>query len=190
MNNHICPWWHGYFLANPLRKLFQDPFKILSPFINEGMHVIDIGSGMGYFSLPLAEMTDDKGKVICVDIQKQMLASLEKKAKQKKLFLRIETVLCNDNSLCIERWAGKIDFILAFAVVHEVMDKKDFFSQINKCLKNTTGKLLFAEPKGRVSKNDFSESIKIAEEAGLKFDYLININNAHSAILHNKNKII
>jgi hypothetical protein len=29
----ICPWWLTYTFDNPLRKLFQDPFKILSPYV-------------------------------------------------------------------------------------------------------------------------------------------------------------
>ena len=29
MAEHVCPVWVGYFLASPLRKLYQDPRKIL-----------------------------------------------------------------------------------------------------------------------------------------------------------------
>ncbi len=30
MTEHVCPWWAGYFLANRLRKLLQNPYKILA----------------------------------------------------------------------------------------------------------------------------------------------------------------
>jgi len=57
MAEKVIPWWMGYFLIIPLRKLKHDPIKILSPFIKEGFKIMDFGPGMGYFSLPMAQMT-------------------------------------------------------------------------------------------------------------------------------------
>ena len=67
MANRTCPIWVGYLLASPLRKLLENPEKILKPHVNEGMKVLDIGSAMGFFSLPLAKIVSTKGKVVCVD---------------------------------------------------------------------------------------------------------------------------
>ncbi len=53
-NEKVCPWWAGYFLASPLRQLFQDPAKILAPYVREGMTVLEPGPGMGFFTLELA----------------------------------------------------------------------------------------------------------------------------------------
>ena len=47
MARHICPWWLGYFLVSPLRKLMQNPGSILTPYVKRGMQVMDVGSGMG-----------------------------------------------------------------------------------------------------------------------------------------------
>jgi hypothetical protein len=45
MAHRVCPWWIGYLLANPLRRwLGQDPAKILSPYVREGMTVLEPGS--------------------------------------------------------------------------------------------------------------------------------------------------
>ena len=70
MAKRVCPVWIGYLLASPIRKLFQNPKKILYHYVKEGMMVLDIGCAMGFFSLPLSEMVGSKGKVICVDVQK------------------------------------------------------------------------------------------------------------------------
>lgn len=37
MAEQVCPVWIGYFLLSPLRKLFQNPNKILSPYVKDGM---------------------------------------------------------------------------------------------------------------------------------------------------------
>ena len=43
MGNRVCPWWLGYFLASPVRRLFQDPAAIVQPYIREGMTVLEPG---------------------------------------------------------------------------------------------------------------------------------------------------
>ena len=68
MADRVCPHWVGYLLINPLRKLFENPNKILGPFVQEGMIVLEPGCGMGYFSLPLARMVGPKGRVVGIDV--------------------------------------------------------------------------------------------------------------------------
>jgi hypothetical protein len=53
-NNHVCPWWLGYTFILPIRKYQHNPEQILGPHIKEGMTIMDYGSAMGYFSIPLA----------------------------------------------------------------------------------------------------------------------------------------
>lgn len=167
MAEHVCPVWVGYLLSSPIRKLFQNPKKILSPYVKEGMKVLDIGCAMGFFSLPLAQIVGPNGKVICVDLQEKMIKSLQKRAQRTGLSDRIETRLCHYNSLGLDNLSEEIDFALAFAVVHEVPDASSFFSEIYKTIK-PTGKFLVAEPKGRVSEKDFEISVSVAEQNGFK----------------------
>jgi len=167
MAQKVCPLWVGYFLASPVRKLFQNPKKILGPYVREGMKVLDIGCAMGFFSLPLAEMVGRNGRVICVDIQEKMIKSLEKRAQKARLSKRIETRQCSADSLGLDDLAEEIDFALASAVVHEVSDPCSFLSEIHEILK-PTGKLLVAEPKGRVSQRDFEMTVSMAEDIGFE----------------------
>ncbi|MDP3040230.1 MAG: methyltransferase domain-containing protein, partial [Deltaproteobacteria bacterium] len=78
MPEYVCPVWLGYFLASPFRRLFQNPWKILEPYVQKDMKVLDVGPGMGFFSLPLAQRVGPKGKGIGVDLQEKMLQSLER----------------------------------------------------------------------------------------------------------------
>ncbi len=167
MAERVCPVWAGYLLASPLRKLFENPNKILSPYVRDGMNVLDIGCAMGFFSLPLARMVGSKGKVICVDMQAGMIKSLEKRAKRAKLSDRIDTRFCLQNSLGLDDLAAEIDFGFAFAVVHEAPDAAALFSEIYEAIK-PSGKLLVAEPGGHVSEEKFKVSVSIAEERGFK----------------------
>jgi tRNA A58 N-methylase Trm61 len=83
--NHICPYWMGYFLVNPMRKLIHTPGRMLGTYIRPGMIVIDYGSAMGYFSIPLARMVGKNGRVFCFDIQDKMLEKLIIRARKARV---------------------------------------------------------------------------------------------------------
>lgn len=165
MPKMVCPAWIGYFLASPIRKLIHSPQTILSPYVKEKMTVLDIGSGMGFFSIPLAKMVGKTGKVICVDIQEKMLKGLQRRAQKAGVSARIEARLCYPHTLGLRDLAEKIDFALAFAVVHEVADPSRFFAELCTSIA-TAGSLLLAEPKGHVSEEEFTSTLSIAQKQG------------------------
>lgn len=167
MAEHVCPVWVGRLLASPLRKLSQNPEKILGPYLKEGLKVLDIGCAMGFFSLPMARMVGSRGRVICVDLQDRMIAALEERARKAGLSQRIETRVCGASSLGLEDLKEEIDFTLAFAVAHEVPDAHSFFTEILATLK-PGGKFLVAEPSGRVSQEDFQTTVSIARQTGFQ----------------------
>jgi len=165
MANHVCPFWVGYLLASPIRAYFQNPKKILKPYIEKGMTVLDIGCAMGFFTMPMARMVKYDGRVICLDVQDKMLMALKKRALKLDVFERIDPRLTTNDDLGISDLENQIDFALAFAVVHEVPDMKGFFSQVYPALK-PDAKFLVAEPKGHVSESNFAKTISIAEKSG------------------------
>ena len=180
--HRVCPVWLGYFLASPLRKLIQNPRAILVPHVAPGMCVMDIGSAMGFFSLPLAELVGPGGRVICVDLQQGMLDALLRRARRANLAERIEPRLCTLESLGVDSLAGRIDFALAFAMVHEVGDPGRLFAEIRAALK-PAGRVLFAEPKGHVKEPAFLKSIATAEAEGLRPVGSPRISRSHAVLL-------
>ena len=56
----ICPWWVGYILASPIRKLVQDPARMLKPFVRIGMTALEPGPGMGFSPSNLRDWSDLK----------------------------------------------------------------------------------------------------------------------------------
>jgi len=190
MAEHVCPVWIGYLLASPVRKIvWENPNKILKPYVNEAMTVADIGCAMGFFSLPLARMVGTNGKVICVDVQEKMIRPLEKRARKAGLSGRIHTIICNEDSLGLDDFKGKIDFALAIGVVHAVPDSARFFSEVCEAMK-PAGKLLVASPRLFVSETDFERTVSIAKSNGFEVTDRPQIKRARTVLLEKcSNKI-
>lgn len=182
MAHRVCPFWIGYLLLIPIRKLWQDPEKILAGYVSAGMTVLDIGSAMGYFSVPLARMVGTQGKVITVDMQEKMLAVLRRRAAKAGLGDRIEPHLCAQNSLQLGGFAETVDFALAFAVVHEVPDSGKLFREIAAALK-PHARLLVAEPRGHVKDQDFADTLCVAGQNGFQVVGEPHIARSHAALL-------
>ena len=130
--NVVCPWWLCFTFDNPLRKLLHNPEAILSPYVHPGDRVIDIGPGMGYFTIPLARLVGPKGHVIAIDVQEKMLSALRSRAKKNGVSERIEAHLASQKSLGNHE---PVDFILAFWMAHEVPDQSSFFREIRDLFK-------------------------------------------------------
>ena len=74
------------------------------------------------FTLPIARMVGPDGSVVCVDVQAKMLDALRRRAAKEEVAGTICTRVCDPTSLGVGDLAGEVDFVLAFAVVHEVSE--------------------------------------------------------------------
>jgi ubiquinone/menaquinone biosynthesis C-methylase UbiE len=178
----VCPWWLGYLLANPIRKLYQNPEKILASYVKPSMTVLEIGPGMGFFSLPMARMVGPNGKIVCPDIQEKMLSSLTRRARRAGLENRILTRLASTYSLNIDEFSGQVDFVLAFAVVHEIPNQENLFKQIYQSMKKGAT-LLIAEPTGHVTSEKFEKMLEITTRLGFEKVSTPTIRGSISAVL-------
>jgi ubiquinone/menaquinone biosynthesis C-methylase UbiE len=161
---HVCPWWLCFTFDNIFRRMIHDPVKILQPYIKEGDRILDIGPGMGYFTIPMAKMAGTGGHVTAIDLQEKMLAAIKKLAQRAQVEKRIDLQVCSPDSLGIK---DKVDFILAFWMVHEVPDKPRFLSELYATLKDK-GTFLLAEPNIHTTKKYFAELVKTALQAGFR----------------------
>ena len=182
MPHRVCPWWLGYLLASPIRRLSQNPARIVAPYVREGMTVLEPGPGMGFFTLDLARRVGPSGRVVAVDIQPKMLSVLERRARKAGLADRIGIRLAQPDSMPLEDLNGKVDFALAFAMVHELPDQVRFFSQVAAALKPGAS-LLLVEPGGHVKPPEFDAELKIAADAGLALASRPKVGQSHSALL-------
>jgi len=175
---HVCPRWLCFTFDNVFRKLLHDPYKILQPYIKEGDTVLDVGPGIGYFTIPMAKLVGDSGRVIAADIQQKMLSAIKKRAERWGVQQRIALHLSSAASLGVDI---KVDFILAFWMVHEVPDKQRFLAGLYSLLKDD-GKFLMVEPKFHVSSGKFVQALDYAREAGFALDDSPNISLSRAAL--------
>ncbi len=162
---HVCPPSLVRWLNSPVRKLIQPPGKILGTYVKPGDTVIDLGCGGGFFSVVLAKMVGKNGRVIAVDLQKEMLDITRDFAVRKGVSKRITLHQCKESDLCIAN--EKVDFAIAFYMVHEVPDRKAFLTQVSNIL-NPDALFMIIEPAHHVNKSQFAQILKEAEVIGLK----------------------
>jgi cyclopropane fatty-acyl-phospholipid synthase-like methyltransferase len=163
IDGRVCPWWFAYTFDNPLRRLLHKPRKILGPYVEHGDTAVDIGCGMGPFTVELARLVGPGGRVIAVDLQDKMLQRVKKRVTKAGVAGRVELHRCTPDSLGL---AVQADFILAFWMAHEAPDARSFFGQIAAHLYEN-GRFLLVEPKGHVGQEDFARELEAAKAAGL-----------------------
>ena len=161
---HVCPWWLARALDNPIRRLIHNPEEILGGHIEPGQTVLDLGCGSGTFTIAMARMVRDAGKVIAVDVQDEMLQIVRQKAVKEGLDSRIITHKSEPDRIGI---SDRVDFALAFYMAHELPDVEAFLKEIASLLK-PNGKLLIVEPLFHVSASSFKSTVDAAQLAGLK----------------------
>lgn len=182
MAHRVCPWWLGYFLASPVRRFLLKPESVVSSYIREGMTVLEPGPGMGFFTIPMATMVGDSGRVIAIDVQRKMIDRLQKRAENAGLLKRIDPRITSGKSLSTADLEGRVDFTLAFAMVHELPDGHPFFREIAAASK-PGALLLLVEPAGHVKPEDFDSELKRAGEAGFILAGRPAIRRSHAALL-------
>jgi len=164
INKRVCPVEKAGGLDNFVRRLLQNPKKLLKQYISEGMTVLDLGCGPGFFSIEIAKMLLDSGKVIAADLQEGMLEKVNKKIKGTELEQRIEIHKCEDTKVGVTE---NVDFVLSFYMIHEVPDQDKLFGELKSILR-PSGEIYIIEPKFHVSKKSFEAIIDRIKSMGFE----------------------
>lgn len=126
------------------------------------MTVLDVGCGPGFFSIDMAKMVGENGRVIAADLQQGMLDKVKARITGTALEHRISLHKCEQERIGVTE---PVDFVLLFYMVHEIPKKNEFFKEIEAMLK-PAGKVLIVEPPFHVSKSAFEEALRIAGSVG------------------------
>lgn len=164
MAERVCPWWLAYTFDNPLRRLLHPPRQVLGTWVRPGMTVLDIGCGIGHFSLGMARLVGPAGRVIAADLQERALAIVLRRARRAGLSERITTHRCAHDSCGVP---GPVDFALAFWMLHETPSAEAFCREIAGLLA-PGGRFLVVEPAWHVGERLFDEEVAAAARAGLR----------------------
>lgn len=161
---YVCPVELAGSLDNSIRRLVHKPGKILEGYIRKEMTVLDLGCGPGYFTVELAKLVGDGGKVIAADLQQGMLDKVRVKIRGTDLEQIVEIHKCQDGKIGITQ---NVDFVFAFWMIHEVPDQDKLFRELKSFLKSG-GNFYIIEPKFHVSLKSFESMIARTEHMGFK----------------------
>jgi ubiquinone/menaquinone biosynthesis C-methylase UbiE len=162
--NRVCPVGLSGGLDNIIRRWLQNPQKVLQPYVSQGMVVLDLGCGPGFFTLEMAGMVGKSGRVIACDLQDGMLQKLRAKIEGSQLEDIIALHKCSGDHIGVSE---VVDFMLVFYVLHEVPDQDKYLKEMCSLVK-PNGRILLVEPPFHVSKKEFSETVNKARIAGLQ----------------------
>ena len=100
--------------------------------VKRGMTICDMGCGNGYYALQLAQMTGQKGLVVGVDVQPEMLSLLRRRMEREG----IENIIPVLGSFHDPRLPpNMIDLILLVDVYHEFSHPEQMLAAMRKSLK-------------------------------------------------------
>ena len=161
---HVCPVALAGLLDSRLRGWVQSPYRLLAPYVREGMTALDFGCGPGFFTLELARLVGPSGRVVAVDLQEGMLERVRAKTRGTSLEPRVTLHPGQADRIGL---STHFDFALAFYVLHELPDPEAFLIEMRQLLA-PHGQLLVVEPPLHVSRAAFESSLRLALRSGLR----------------------
>jgi ubiquinone/menaquinone biosynthesis C-methylase UbiE len=109
--------------------------------LKPGMVVADVGAGTGYLARRMAAAVGDRGKVLAVDVQPEMVQMLETLARQAGLS-QIVPSLGSETDVRLP--AASVDLAIMVDVYHELSHPYEVLSSIVRALK-PGGEVVFVE---------------------------------------------
>ncbi len=129
-------------LTRESRQREEDCDRMLAALkLQPGQSVCDLGCGNGFYTLPMAELVGEKGRIYAVDIQQEMLHLLDERAKDAG-HANIEPVLGSPIDPRLPE--GKLDLILLVDVYHEMSHPEHMLREMRRALR-PQGRLVLVE---------------------------------------------
>lgn len=118
---------------------FLKPEQIITQFgLKKGDHIADFGAGHGYFTIPLARLVGEEGKVYAFDVQKEVLDIIRTKAQLEHL-LNIELVRANlDAPQGSKLKDGVLDFVLISNLLFQSEARQTVLEEAARVLRKNT----------------------------------------------------
>ena len=145
----------SFALDMPVRRLFSNPHKYCA-YVRRDQTVADLGSGPGFFALPLAESVGPGGKVYAVDSNPRAIRALERKVA-KRGYHNVEAHATSAANLSFIQ-DQSVDFVLAAGLLCSMapQDHQSAVSEIKRILK-PSGKAFLMTARGFISYVDDTE---------------------------------
>ena len=103
--------------------------------IDKGMHVLEIGSGSGFFTIPTAKILGNEGKIAALDIQQQMLDKISKKLEKEENSDIKNIILVKASAYEIPYPAESFDVVFTVSVLQEIPEPHAALLEAHRVLK-------------------------------------------------------
>ena len=139
---HVMGFQAAGWLDRSEREKEEEPAKLLKALaLKPGMTVADVGAGTGFHAFRMAPLVGPKGQVLAVDVQPEMVALIEARAKKEKVE-NVVAVKCTETDPKLP--AGEVDLILLVDVYHELAFPHEVAAKMVAALK-PGGRVAFVE---------------------------------------------
>ena len=120
-------------LEDPMRASYQKPAEVVKALeIKPGEVIADIGSGSGYFTLPLARAVGGTGRVYGVDFSPDMIRHLNRRIRDQNV-TNVVTVLCAADDPLLG--GGSVDRFFICDTWHQIEGRPRYLGLLKKMLR-------------------------------------------------------
>jgi len=127
-----CPYSVAGVLETPLRRFVASPERVLGAFgLSTGQTALEIGPGIGYYSLEAARRLGQNGRLICLDIQRDMALELQRRLDSASL----AADCLEASALDLPLNSGSIDHVLLIGVLGEFPDRTTALKEMHRVLR-------------------------------------------------------
>jgi len=127
-----CPYSLAGALEVPGRRLVAAPERVLDAFgVRGGETVLEIGPGTGFYTLEAARQVGPSGRLICLDLQAEMLLHVRRRLEAAGLraaFLRAD-------ARALPLGSETVDHVLLVTVLGEIPDRASALAEISRVLR-------------------------------------------------------
>ncbi len=130
------------------RDVWQRPTEVLDALgVKAGQRIADIGCGSGYFSVRLAARVGTEGKVFAVDIDREAVDRVRRRAEREKL-TQIEPILGEGGD---PRLPNNLDVVLIVDTDHEIREYEHMMQVVFRAMK-PGGRLAIIDGEGETGR--------------------------------------
>ncbi len=126
--------FRGMSLILRLRERFRHPKKrLIGAGLEPGQVVLDVGCGIGSFTIPAAQIVGKEASVYALDIHPLAIQAVDKRAAKERLS-NVKTILSDKGTGLPDE---SVDVVLLYDTWHLVRDKLALLKELHRVLKPT-----------------------------------------------------
>lgn len=120
-------------LRHPLRPLLHPVRSTLEKFrFKPGDTVLELGPGIGYFTVEASRMVGPQGRLLCLDIQTEMIGALRRRLDERNV---TNTRLVVGDATRLPLADGSVDAAYLVTVLGEIPDRPQALAELRRVLR-------------------------------------------------------